>query len=90
MKKMFNYISAFILIALLSGCADYVTFQQAILMENVGFWYGLWHGMIAPFAWFCSLFSDSVSIYAIYNNGGWYDFGYILGICSFSSSLSYL
>ena len=30
-----------------------------------------------------SLFADSVSLYAVPNNGGWYDFGYFLGIVVF-------
>jgi len=64
----------------MAGCADYVNFEQAAKITPVGFWYGLWHGMIAPLAWFISLFNDDVAIYAIYNNGGWYDFGFILGI----------
>lgn len=64
---------------LLSGCADTVSFQRAAEATPVGFWYGLWHGMILPISWFVSLFSDSTAIYAIYNNGGWYDFGFILG-----------
>jgi len=64
---------------LLSGCADTVSFQQAAETTPVGFWYGLWHGMILPISWIVSLFSDSTAIYAIYNNGGWYDFGFILG-----------
>ena len=69
-----------VLICALSGCADHVDFQQAAALEKVGFWYGLWHGLISPFAWFISLFSDSVSVYAIYNNGGWYDVGFLLGV----------
>jgi hypothetical protein len=35
----------------LSGCADTVTFQQAATHAPVGFWHGLWHGLILPFAW---------------------------------------
>ena len=64
---------------LLSGCADTVNFTDAATRAPVGFWYGLWHGMICPIAWLVSLFSDDVAIYAIYNNGGWYDFGFVLG-----------
>jgi hypothetical protein len=64
----------------MTGCADHVTFAQAASHELVGFWYGLWHGSIVPFSWFVSLFDDSVAVYAIYNNGGWYDFGFVLGI----------
>ena len=65
---------------LLSGCADQVSFQNAATHTPVGFWYGLWHGMILPIAWIVSLFSDETAIYAIYNNGGWYDFGFALGV----------
>lgn len=64
----------------LTGCADDVSFSMASTVEPVGFWYGLWHGWIAGFAFIISLFDSSVSIYAVYNNGGWYDFGYVLGI----------
>ena len=48
-----------------------------------GFLLGLWHGFIFPLAWIVSLFSDKVAIYAVPNNGGWYDFGYFLGIMVF-------
>ena len=74
----------------LTGCADSVTFIQAENIEPVGFWYGLWHGIIFPFAWICSLFSDSIAIYVIYNNGGWYDFGFFIGVGGFSASLIYI
>jgi len=67
------------ILLLLAGCADTVTFAQAANMAPVGFLHGLWHGLIFGFAWFFSLYADSISIYAIYNNGGWYDFGFFLG-----------
>lgn len=63
-----------------SGCADRVDFTLTGEHEVVGFWYGLWHGMIIIVSFLLSLFDDSVSIYAIYNNGGWYNFGYVLGL----------
>lgn len=72
-------------VLLMSGCADEVTLQQAINIDPVGFWYGLWHGVTLPFSFVGSLFWD-ISIYAIYNNGGWYDFGYFLGAGGFSAS----
>ena len=73
---------------ILSGCADSVSFSDAESISEVGFWHGLWHGMIAPIAWILSLFMDEVSIYAIYNNGGWYDFGFMLGIGGLTLSSS--
>ena len=44
-----------------------------------GFWQGLWHGIISPVAFVISLFSDTVHVYEVHNNGGWYNFGYLLG-----------
>lgn len=45
-----------------------------------GFLYGLWHGLITPITFVVSLFTDNVGIYEVRNNGGWYDFGYVLGL----------
>jgi hypothetical protein len=47
-----------------------------------GFWRGAWHGAIAPLAFIVSLFSDHVQVYEVHNNGGWYDFGFVIGITS--------
>lgn len=44
-----------------------------------GFWFGLWHGVIAPVTFVVSLFTD-VGIYEVHNNGAWYDFGFVLGL----------
>ncbi len=44
-----------------------------------GFWLGLWHGVIAPFTFAVSLFTDAVNVYEVHNNGNWYDFGFVLG-----------
>jgi len=82
MKTKTQYIIAVTVCLLLSGCADSVSFNDAAAMVPVGFWYGIWHGMILPFAWLVSLFDSDVAIYAVYNNGGWYDFGFMLGIGS--------
>jgi len=50
--------------------------------EPAGFWPGFWHGLIAPIAFVVSLFNPHVRIYETNNNGGWYDFGFILGVSS--------
>jgi len=63
----------------LAGCA---ATQSAAAVETgaPGFWLGLWHGFIFPVAWIVSLFVSDVAIYAVPNSGGWYDFGYFVGI----------
>ena len=45
-----------------------------------GFWHGFWHGIIAPVTFIISLFTDTVNIYEVHNNGNWYDFGFMFGI----------
>jgi hypothetical protein len=69
-------------LTLLSACA--ATQSPAMVAPTApGFLLGLWHGFIFPVAWLVSLFTDKVAIYAVPNNGGWYDFGYFLGIVVF-------
>ena len=63
----------------LSACA--ATQQpDAVASSAPGFLLGLWHGFIFPVAWLVSLFVDKVAVYAVPNNGGWYDFGFFLGV----------
>ncbi|MET4226574.1 hypothetical protein [Oerskovia enterophila] len=45
-----------------------------------GFWLGLWQGIIVPVTFVISLFTDTVNIYEVHNNGNWYDFGFVLGL----------
>jgi hypothetical protein len=67
---------------LLTACAA-TQQSDAIAPQAPGFLLGLWHGFIFPVAWIVSLFAPKVAIYAVPNNGGWYDFGYFLGIVVF-------
>ena len=44
-----------------------------------GFWRGWGNGFISPVTFVISLFNPKVQIYEVHNNGGWYNFGFILG-----------
>ena len=66
----------------LAACAA-TQASDAVAPTAPGFLLGLWHGLIFPVAWIVSLFVPSVAVYAVPNNGGWYDFGYFLGIVVF-------
>jgi len=79
-KKLLAIITSVILIVLLSSCAEVIQYQYSKDILQVGFWYGLWHGMIAPVSFIISLFDNKVAIYAVNNTGGWYNFGYLLGL----------
>jgi hypothetical protein len=45
-----------------------------------GFLYGLWHGMIALITLVIHIFNENVAFYEVHNTGGWYDFGFMMGV----------
>ena len=54
-----------------------------------GFVAGLFHGFICLVSFVASWFYDDVTIYSANNTGGWYNFGYIIGVyMAFGSSSS--
>jgi hypothetical protein len=75
-------ITLFILILLLlslvlTACAPGTNhFKQS----RAGFFWGIWHGWIAPISIIWHLFDPSVRIYETNNTGGWYDFGFYIAI----------
>ena len=80
------FLTAFILI--LSGCADHMALEQFSEAEEAVFLHGLWHGATIPFSLVFSFFMDDVTMYATYNDGTWYFFGYIIGSGAFIKFLS--
>ena len=76
----------FIMALLLTGCAKAVEVPEGVNLS--GFLGGLWHGIIMIFSFVGSLFSDNIAVYAVYNNGGWYDFGFLLGVGAFAGGAS--
>ena len=68
---------------LLASCAPGVNeLERPKSDENevAGFRLGLWHGIIAPVTFVISLFNNSISMYEVHNNGGWYNFGFLFGM----------
>lgn len=67
---------------LIAGCAPGPNVFEGEADEEgevAGFWRGIWHGLISPISFIISLFSDSISVYEVHNNGGWYNFGFLFG-----------
>lgn len=80
LKSKFFIIAFFVFFTLVfSSCAKVVPVEECLEGDPYGFWNGLWHGIIAPFTFIIGLFKEEVAMYAINNNGGWYDFGFVLG-----------
>ncbi len=82
MKRIAPLLALTALLAL-SACAHQIPAGVDQAATAPGFVWGLWHGFIFPFAWIGSLFSPEIAGYAVPHNGGWYDFGFFLGITVF-------
>lgn len=82
-KKLLSLIF-FVIFALLlfSSCAEIQNVEACKIGHTYGFFGGLWHGVIAPASFVISLFTDNVAVWAVNNNGGWYTFGFLIGVGS--------
>lgn len=45
-----------------------------------GFFWGIWHGWIAPLSLIIGLFKDGIRVYEMNNTGWWYDLGFYIAI----------
>lgn len=68
----------FFLMLLLTSCA--AGDSQFTDQDPAGFLYGLWHGVISIITLIIHIFNDNVLVYETNNSGGWYDFGFLLGV----------
>jgi hypothetical protein len=80
MKKINKILLGLAVLILLSSCAHATDIESCIGNDTYGFWGGLWHGIITPLSFIGSLFFDNIAVYAVDNNGGWYNFGFLLGV----------
>ncbi len=83
MKVAFRIGLLVLAVIILAGCAAGPNPSVNTPDEGgkvAGFWQGLWHGFIAPFTFVISLFSKTVHVFEVHNNGNWYVFGFLLGI----------
>jgi len=77
-NRAFKTTSIVIILVFLQSCT---AGDDQFTSDNLaGFWFGLWHGVIAVIALIIHLFNDSVHVYEINNTGGWYDLGFLLGV----------
>ncbi len=75
MKKLLFVVAVFCAFLLLSSCAP-----GQSTVKSYGFFYGLIHGFIFPFALIGKLFNSSHGIHAMHNTGFFYWLGFIIGL----------
>jgi len=88
MKKIILTVALIVSILLVTSCLagpNPSAVSRTVEDKPAGFFQGLWHGFILLFSFIISLFSNKVSIYEVYNIGGWYNFGFLLGVMIFFS-----
>jgi hypothetical protein len=82
MRRLFSGFMITVMVLAIAGCAAGPNELANVPDEEgkvAGFWKGLWHGFVSPFVFLISLFLETVHIYEIHNNGGWYNFGFLFG-----------
>ena len=50
--------------------------------KPAGFFWGIWHGWIAPISLIWQLFNSDIRVYEPQNTGWWYDLGFYIAIIS--------
>lgn len=86
-KKIFLLIIGFIIPLILSGCmpgdGSYTSSDPA------GFFWGVWHGWIAPISLIARIFKENIRIYETMNTGWFYDLGFYIAVISGFGGISF-
>ncbi|MCH6199650.1 hypothetical protein MMU07_08670 [Aquiflexum sp. LQ15W] len=72
-------LSGVLLLILMSSCAENVPLDQCLTGKTYGFFWGIWHGIIAPISLVISLFDKDVAMFAMNNTGFLYGLGFLIG-----------
>lgn len=88
MKKKI-LMSLFLVILVLTTLTGCVPGDGTYSISNpAGFFWGIWHGWLAPLTLILHFFDADIRLYEINNIGWWYDFGFYMAIISGFGGLS--
>jgi hypothetical protein len=85
-KNFFSLLMIFSLIIFISGCVP--GGGSSTTDDPAGFFFGIWHGWIAPLSLILGIFDSSIRVYEPVNTGWWYDFGFYIAIIGGFGSIS--
>jgi hypothetical protein len=81
LSKILQVLILVIIVLTLTSCAQQPDCVQCLSHPTYGFFGGIWHGLVAPFGLVGQMLNpENIAMYAKNNTGGWYDFGFLLGI----------
>jgi len=85
-SKLVIILFGFLLLLTMTGC---IPGDGTYTREDpAGFFWGIWHGWIAPISLIIGIFNHDIRIYET-NNVGWlYDFGFYISVIAGFGSLS--
>lgn len=85
-RTWFWLAGSVLVLVLLTGCIP--GDGTASATSTAGFFWGIWHGWLAPLSLIISIFDRNIRIYEVFNSGFWYDFGYYMAIIAGFGGLS--
>lgn len=85
-KALILFLLGIFILMTVSGC---MPGDEKYNEENpAGFFWGIWHGWIAPISLIIGLFNKTTRIYEVFNKGWLYDFGFYIAVISGFGSIS--
>ena len=86
MAKQLICILVLIVLIALAGCVP--GDGKHTEANPAGFFWGIWHGWIAPISLIWGLFNSDIRLYEPQNTGWWYDVGFYIAVISGFGGLS--
>ena len=85
-KSSLLIVLMLVCIWILAGCVPGDGTHTA--QDPAGFFWGIWHGWLAPISLIIGIFRDGIRVYETANTGWWYDFGFYMAVISGFGGLS--
>lgn len=84
--KFFLLVILFVSLSVITGCIPGDGTYDA--QKSAGFFWGIWHGWIAPISLIIGIFKENIRIYEVNNTGWLYDLGFYIAVISGFGGLS--